>query len=495
MRSLCLIFTLSIAWLFCKNKSRGEGPEKDSIEFENLHGNKFVGKVLDFRENKTGTIIRIQRFSDNRKFNVPIKAFAPHTVRTIYLNLHASSENDIITEKENNESQTIEKKISYKKVPAFIDEAVHWLINNQNSDGSWGLINSAVLNARNNRTTRYNNSNSFMGDVSSTALSLMALTSYSLDNEDKKIFNAINKGVISLIKDLNKKNNDNTSYRNFSRRGGSPTSKLGDYVDETFVTQMLSKLLIQLPADKFTQFSREDLSNALETCLQVMKDKHNDYINPARKFASVLKSTSYLAALETAALTGKKIDLDHLNEIRKALSKLSDGQRFDSTHSSGIELYSFASAMRSNLSLISNVNESHSDSLSSNSSFVIYKKNEKYDHDFIPKVFEGRILNSLRNNLSSKLPRDRRRNQANLLSGYGSLGGEEYLSFYFINQSMLLSESDIFEKWHEFVLEEFGNNQLADGSWRGMHCISDSSFCTAVVILTSLPGREIPLSN
>ena len=44
-----------------------------------------------------------------------------------------------------------------------------------------------------------------MGDVSSTALSLMALTSYSLDNEDKKIFNAINKGVISLIKDLNKK--------------------------------------------------------------------------------------------------------------------------------------------------------------------------------------------------------------------------------------------------------------------------------------------------
>ena len=168
-------FVLIFLFIFLLLSSYSQSSESFNFDVTEIEikedGNKFVGKVLDFRENKTGTIIRIQRFSDNRKFNVPIKAFAPHTVRTIYLNLHASSENDIITEKENNESQTIEKKISYKKVPAFIDEAVHWLINNQNSDGSWGLINSAVLNARNNRTTRYNNSNSFMGDVSSTALS------------------------------------------------------------------------------------------------------------------------------------------------------------------------------------------------------------------------------------------------------------------------------------------------------------------------------------
>jgi hypothetical protein len=75
-------------------------------------------------------------------------------------------------------------------------------------------------------------------------------------------------------------------------------------------------------------------------------------------------------------------------------------------------------------------------------------------------------------------------------------GGEEFLAFHLITETMLKRGGQQWNDWFPVVRDKLIDVQNKDGSWTGHHCITSRTFCTAasVLVLTS-PYRYLPISQ
>jgi hypothetical protein len=73
--------------------------------------------------------------------------------------------------------------------------------------------------------------------------------------------------------------------------------------------------------------------------------------------------------------------------------------------------------------------------------------------------------------------------------GFGSDGGEEYLSFMILGQTLLAQNNTKWKTWDRTISSRIEKAQNKDGSWSGQHCISGSTFCTATALMTLMSDR------
>jgi hypothetical protein len=79
---------------------------------------------------------------------------------------------------------------------------------------------------------------------------------------------------------------------------------------------------------------------------------------------------------------------------------------------------------------------------------------------------------------------------------FSQAGGEEYLAFHLITETMLQQSGTDWKKWFPTCRDKIVAVQNADGSWTGHHCITSRTFCTAAAILVlSAPNRYLPISQ
>jgi hypothetical protein len=74
-------------------------------------------------------------------------------------------------------------------------------------------------------------------------------------------------------------------------------------------------------------------------------------------------------------------------------------------------------------------------------------------------------------------------------SGFGSNGGEEFLSYLHISESLLSKGGKEWEDWDKRMTANLERVQNADGSWAGNHCITGRTFCTATALLVLMGDR------
>jgi hypothetical protein len=85
--------------------------------------------------------------------------------------------------------------------------------------------------------------------------------------------------------------------------------------------------------------------------------------------------------------------------------------------------------------------------------------------------------------------------QPAFLQGFGSNGGEEFLSFMNISEALLLKGGDDWKKWDKTICESVARVQDKDGSWSGQHCITGRIACTASALLVLMADRApIPVA-
>jgi hypothetical protein len=75
------------------------------------------------------------------------------------------------------------------------------------------------------------------------------------------------------------------------------------------------------------------------------------------------------------------------------------------------------------------------------------------------------------------------------VSGFGSNGGEEFLSYMNISESLVVQGGDAWKNWDAAMAGNLGRIQNQDGSWSGHHCITGRNFCTAAALLVLLADR------
>lgn len=75
-------------------------------------------------------------------------------------------------------------------------------------------------------------------------------------------------------------------------------------------------------------------------------------------------------------------------------------------------------------------------------------------------------------------------------------GGEEFLSFSLVTESLLQEPKDSWKPWYPTVRDQLIAVQNRDGSWTGHHCITARTFCTAAALMTlQAPNRYLLLSD
>lgn len=75
-------------------------------------------------------------------------------------------------------------------------------------------------------------------------------------------------------------------------------------------------------------------------------------------------------------------------------------------------------------------------------------------------------------------------------------GGEEFLAFSLVTESLLQQPRESWKPWYPTVRDKLIRIQNKDGSWSGHHCITARTFCTAAALLTlQAPQRALPLSD
>ena len=81
-------------------------------------------------------------------------------------------------------------------------------------------------------------------------------------------------------------------------------------------------------------------------------------------------------------------------------------------------------------------------------------------------------------------------------TAFNQAGGEEYLAFHLITETMLQKGGEDWNTWFPEVRDKICGVQNADGSWTGHHCITSRTFCTAAACLVlSAPNRYLPISQ
>jgi hypothetical protein len=75
------------------------------------------------------------------------------------------------------------------------------------------------------------------------------------------------------------------------------------------------------------------------------------------------------------------------------------------------------------------------------------------------------------------------------IAGFGSNGGEEFLSYMNIAESLVVKGGDEWKRWDSEMTENLDRIQNDDGSWSGHHCITGRTFCTSTALLVLLADR------
>ncbi len=76
------------------------------------------------------------------------------------------------------------------------------------------------------------------------------------------------------------------------------------------------------------------------------------------------------------------------------------------------------------------------------------------------------------------------------VTGFGSIGGEEFFSYLNISDSLHRTGGPEWEKWNGDIKTKIVKMQNEDGTWAGHHCITGRVAVTSAAILTLLSDRE-----
>jgi hypothetical protein len=82
-----------------------------------------------------------------------------------------------------------------------------------------------------------------------------------------------------------------------------------------------------------------------------------------------------------------------------------------------------------------------------------------------------------------------RLDDAQFVAGFGSNGGEEFLSYMNISESLVVKGGHEWTRWDDAMTSNLNRVQNSDGSWTGHHCITGRTFCTATALLVLMADR------
>lgn len=322
----------------------------------------------------------------------------------------------------------------------------------QGADGGWGQDGGAASSARPGERLE-----SSGNDVANTAVAALALLQAGRQYEPQ-----VERALVFVLQRIEASPADGLAITD--RQGTQIQRKLGPYID-TFLASML---LSQIDGHASTPALNARVRKALQkTVAKIEKHQQSDGSwNIAGGWAPVLGTSMASRSLFAAQNKGVAVDAAVLERAEKytvgALNAAPSPTRAGlagglpaaspvaaPTEAAGVALYQSAQAL------------------------------EQLSRTTADRVQNAKQISAIQSQLSN----------AAFVSGYGSMGGEEFFSYLNISDSMKRVGGDAWPKWHSDITQKILGLQNSDGTWAGHHCITGRVAMTSAAILNLTVDR------
>ncbi len=359
-------------------------------------------------------------------------------------------------------------------------KGIAWLLKHQQKDGGWAQGEES-RNMGSGGAQVKDKPN--VGDTCIASLALIRSGSTpSKGPYAKNILSAVGY-VCKEIKESDKKSLFVTKIK-----GTRLQSKLGTYIDTFLASMLLAEVRGKMPDKKSEKMVFDGLHKVMD---KIERNQREDGTFGGSGWANALSQSMATKGVNRMAQAGGPVN----EQVRERLEKQARSQfdnksgKFSGKGSAGVDLYSSAGSVGA-MQDSANTNVEQEDELQKQVKNAKNAPAKKKAQEKLRRFEQNKKdLQSAQTAVVAKLE-DKR-----FIAGFGSNGGEEFLSYMNIGESLVVEGGDNWKKWDKQITDNLNRIQNKDGSWTGHHCITGRTFCTSAALLVLMTDRApVPLA-
>ena len=367
------------------------------------------------------------------------------------------------------------------EVKTSIIRSLSWIAGAQLSNGGWGAGSHNRQDIRDPHLVT--------ADPATTSVVSLALLRTGNTLTTGPYHQQLNKATEFLLQAIEQWQADQPYLTRLT--GTQPQQKLGQNIDAILTVQYFTNLLKYHDQHPW----KERIEKGLQKCVtRIEKEQDSDGGWKGGGWAPVLQSALADRALESAGEAGMTVDT-----MVMAKSKNYQKGNFDTATKSaitgkaaGVMLYSLSSTTRSS------AKEAKKAKLMVEKGRKEGKVNKDAMLNEETLVKSGATPAEAKEMVAALMINENTKNQSareDVMSGFGSNGGEELISYLMTGESIILQgDADDWKKWYSTMSKKIVSIQKQDGSWEGHHCITSPVFCTAAALLILSVQNDLSLT-
>ena len=365
-----------------------------------------------------------------------------------------------------------------EKVVASIDQGLIWITKAQQNNGGWG--------AGSHYRQQEMDPHSVPADPATTSLVCMALLRSGSTLTQGTYNSQLSRGLEYLLQSVEK--TDDNALNITTETSTQIQTKLGGNIDVILTAQFLTTILDHT---RHNTVLNGRTKRCLDVCIEkIQRAQNSDGSIRGDGWAGVLQSSLANNALEMAETKGAKVDKDALEKSRDYQKKNFDAAsgKVNTDRGAGVVLYSVSGSTRASAKEARQVREAVDDARrkgelpedavvnSETLEQIGYSRSEAEKYATAYEVYESAKVTAQRDEV---------------MDGFGSNGGEEFLSYLQTGESMVINKDETWKQWYDNISGRMIKIQNNDGSWNGHHCITSPVFCTATSLLILSINQDI----
>lgn len=371
-------------------------------------------------------------------------------------------------------TQPTTKPVEPKPLSDKVKKGLAWLAQTQFKDGGWGQGDDV-------QNIRGGEQQAGVANVADTCMAIQALMRSGSTPREGDYRENIFKGVDYVCNKVDAADKDSLWVTDV--RGTRVQTKIGQYVDTFLAAQVLSDVKGRMPTDADNQRVAAMLDKTLR---KIEKNQQADGGFAQAGWAPTLGEGLASKAMNQAAARGEKVS-------EAALAKMDEKAKREFDEKSGgvamggsasVELY----ARSSNSSSFANADFRYDKKQAELEAVANNPTTQPAAREAAQK--ELAALSTMRSEVqAAQQAAVDRMGDKNFANGFGSNGGEEFLSYLNIGEPMVVRGDPKFADWDKSMTDNLSRIQNDDGSWSGHHCITGKTFCTSSALLVLMVDR------
>lgn len=371
--------------------------------------------------------------------------------------------------------------VSGKPLSANAQKALRWLANAQNPNGGW----SEGEEAPGMRQSRAETAVTRDGvadpcNVADTSMAALALLRSGSTPKSGPYAAHIRRAVDYVTAEIGR--SDAASLYVTDARNTRLQMKLGPYIDTFLSSLLLAEVKGHMPEAK----SEKRVVAALDKVLGKMeRNQKQDGTWDDKGWAPALSQSVAAKAVNRAAQKGAKVN----EKVRSRTETYARGNfdarsgGFGGGGSAGVDLYASASGVGA-LQDSDNTNQAREKT----ARFQLSRAKTEPERRAARQTLDG-IAANRKDLAAAQSAIVRKMEDKQFVAGFGSNGGEEFLSYMQLGESLRARGGTEWRKWDQSMTANMNRIQNEDGSWSGDHCITGRTFCTASALMVLTVDR------